>query len=34
MAGAYDEETQKLWRRTRIGDRAQAIIAHELSEYE
>jgi hypothetical protein len=30
----YDEETQRLWRRTRIGDRAQAIIAHELAEHE
>jgi hypothetical protein len=25
----YDEETKKMWRRTRISDRAQAIIAHE-----
>ena len=30
----YDEETQRMWRRTRIGDRAQAIIAHELAEHE
>jgi hypothetical protein len=30
----YDEATQKLWQRTRLGDRAQAIIAHELAEHE
>jgi hypothetical protein len=30
----YDEETQKMWRHTRIRDRAQAIIAHELAEHE
>jgi hypothetical protein len=30
----YDEETRKAWRRTRIADRAQAIIAHELAEHE
>jgi hypothetical protein len=30
----YDEDTQQLWRRTRIKDRAQAIIAHELAEHE
>ena len=30
----YDEETRRVWRRTRIGDRAQAIIAHELAEHE
>jgi hypothetical protein len=30
----YDEETQKMWQRTRIADRAQAIIAHELAEHE
>jgi len=30
----YDEETRKMWRRTRIADRAQAIIAHELAEHE
>jgi hypothetical protein len=34
MAGAYDEETREVWRHTRIGDRAQAIIAHELAEHE
>jgi hypothetical protein len=34
MAATYDEETQKMWRRTRIKDRAQAIIAHELAEHE
>jgi len=30
----YDEATRKLWQRTRIGARAQAIIAHELAEHE
>jgi len=30
----YDDETRKMWRRTRIADRAQAIIAHELAEHE
>jgi hypothetical protein len=30
----YDEETRRHWQRTRIGDRAQAIIAHELAEAE
>jgi hypothetical protein len=30
----YDEATRKHWQRTRIGDRAQAIIAHELAEAE
>jgi hypothetical protein len=30
----YDKDTQTLWRRTRIADRAQAIIAHELAEHE
>ena len=34
LAVCYDEATQKMWRRTRIGDRAQAIIAHELAEHE
>jgi hypothetical protein len=34
LMAPYDEATQKLWRRTRIRDRAQAIIAHELAEYE
>jgi hypothetical protein len=29
-----DEATQELWRHTRISDRAQAIIAHELAEHE
>jgi hypothetical protein len=33
LLGNYDEETRKMWRRTRIADRAQAIIAHELAEY-
>jgi hypothetical protein len=34
MSATYDEDTQKMWRRTRIRDRAQAIIAHELAEHE
>jgi hypothetical protein len=34
MNVAYDEETQKMWRSTRIKARAQAIIAHELAEHE
>jgi hypothetical protein len=29
----YDEETRNLWRRTRVADWAQAIIAHELAEH-
>jgi hypothetical protein len=33
LTAAYDEPTQKLWRGTRIRDRAQAIIAHELAEH-
>jgi hypothetical protein len=34
LAVGYDEGAQTAWSRTRIGDRAQAIIAHELAEYE
>ena len=34
LAVSYDEGAQTAWRRTRIGDRAQAIVAHELAEYE
>ena len=30
----YDDETKIAWRLTRIIDRAQAIIAHELAEHE
>lgn len=30
----YDEAAQEAWRRTRLTDRAQAIIAHELAEAE
>ncbi len=30
----YDEATGAAWKRTRINDRAQAIIAHELAEHE
>ncbi len=32
MSATYDEGTQSSWRRTRIRDRAQAIIAHEIAE--
>jgi hypothetical protein len=31
---AYDEATQEMWKHTRIRDRAQAIIAHELAEHQ
>jgi hypothetical protein len=34
LAVGYDEATQEKWRSTRIRDRAQAIIAHELAEHE
>jgi hypothetical protein len=34
LAVGYDEAAQTAWQRTRIGDRAQAIIAHELAEHE
>jgi len=34
LTANYDEETRRLWNRTRIGDRAQAVIAHELAEHE
>ncbi len=34
LLAAYDEETQMTWKRTRLRDRAQAIIAHELTEFE
>jgi len=34
LAVGYDEGAQTAWRRTRIGDRAQAITAHELAEHE
>jgi hypothetical protein len=34
LAVACDEETHEMWRRTRIRDRVQAIIAHELAEHE
>ena len=29
-----DADTRRAWQRTRLGDRAQAIIAHELAEHE
>ena len=34
LKDGYDEEAQRAWQRTRIRDRAQAIIAHELAEHE
>ena len=34
LANGYDEAAQMAWQRTRIGDRALAIIAHELAEHE
>ena len=34
LAENYDQAAQDRWKRTRLGDRAQAIIAHELAEYE
>jgi hypothetical protein len=34
LKDGYDKEAQRAWRRTRIRDRAQAIIAHEMAEYE
>ena len=34
LADAYDEAAQSAWKRTRIKERAQAIIAHELAEDE
>ncbi len=34
LMSTYDEATQKLWQSTRIRDRAQAIVAHELAEHE
>jgi hypothetical protein len=30
----YDEAAREIWRKTRIGDRAHAIITHELAEHE
>jgi len=34
LKDGYDEEAQRAWQKTRIGDRAQAIIAHALAEHE
>ena len=34
LLAGYDDETQSMWRRTRIKDRGQAIIAHELAEHD
>ena len=34
LKDGYDQEAQRAWRSTRIRDRAQAIIAHEIAEHE
>jgi hypothetical protein len=34
LTAGYREEAHRAWQRTRISDRAQAIIAHELAEHE
>jgi hypothetical protein len=34
LDAAFDEDTGKLWRKTKIRARAEAIIAHELAEHE
>ncbi len=34
LAEAYDIAAQSAWKHTRLKDRAQAIIAHELAEYD
>ncbi len=34
LLAGYDQATQEMWRRTRIGDRAHAIITLELAEHE
>jgi hypothetical protein len=34
LKDGYDQEAQRSWRSTRIRDRAQAIIAHEIAEHE
>jgi hypothetical protein len=34
VAGAYDQETQKFWRRTRIAARAHAMNTHKLAEHQ
>src|SRR5690348_14873161 len=34
LAENYDEAAQAAWKRTRLKDRAQAVIAHELAEAE
>jgi hypothetical protein len=34
LTAGYDEATQRMWQRTRIMDRAQAIVAHELAEHQ
>ncbi|QDV34884.1 hypothetical protein [Tautonia plasticadhaerens] len=34
LTANYDEATQRIWQKTQLQDRAQAIIAHELAEHE
>ena len=34
LKDGYDQEAQRAWRRARIGNLAQAIIAHEIAEHE
>jgi hypothetical protein len=34
LDSGYDEDTQKLWRKTKLRPRAEAIIAHELAEFD
>jgi hypothetical protein len=34
LDAGFDEDTQKLWRKTKLRPRAEAIIAHELAEHE
>jgi hypothetical protein len=34
LLASYDEETRKMWQHTRVADRAEAIIAHELAEHQ
>jgi hypothetical protein len=34
LDAGYDGDTQKLWRKTKIRPRVEAIIAHELAEHE
>ena len=34
LSASYDQAAQETWKRTRIKDRAQAVITHELAEHE